>query len=53
MFAVNYTDGRTAYLTISPYLLRNGDHVARDVIHKRQETGEIPQGEIATVKRVR
>jgi hypothetical protein len=53
MFAVNYTDGRTTYVVISPHLLRDGDHLARDVVRERQENGEIPQGEIATVKRVR
>jgi hypothetical protein len=53
MFAVNYSDGRTSYLTISPYLLRDGDHVVPDIVRKRQEKGEIPDGEIANVRRVR
>jgi hypothetical protein len=53
MFAVNYKDGRTAYLTISPHLLREGAHVVPDIVRKRQEKGEIPDGEIASVKRVR
>ncbi len=53
MFAVNYKDGRTAYLTISPYLLRDGDHVVPAIVRKRQENGEIPDGEIKAVKRVR
>jgi hypothetical protein len=53
LFAVNYADGRTAYITISPYMLRNGDHIAPAVARERQEKGEIPEGEIATVRRVR
>jgi hypothetical protein len=53
MFAVNFKDGRTAYLTISPYLLRDGDHVVPDIVRKRQAKGEIPEGEIVTIKRVR
>jgi len=53
MFAVNYTDGRTAYITITPYMLRNGEHVASAVARERQKKGEIPEGEIASVKRVR
>jgi hypothetical protein len=53
MLAVNFQDGRTAYITISPKLLEAGDHVARVVARERQEKGEIPQGEIASVKRVR
>jgi hypothetical protein len=53
MFAVNYGDGRTAYLTISPYLLRDGDHVVPTIVGKRQEKGEIPEGPIVTIRRVR
>jgi hypothetical protein len=53
MFAVSYEDGRTAYITISPKLLQPGENVARIVARERQERGEIPQGEIASVKRVR
>jgi hypothetical protein len=53
MFAVNFQDGRTAYITISPKLLEAGDHVARVVARERQDKGEIPEGEIASVKRVR
>jgi hypothetical protein len=53
LFAVNYKAGRTAYLTISPYLLRDGDHVVPDVVRKRQAKGEIRDGEVASVKRVR
>jgi hypothetical protein len=53
MFAVNYEDGRTAYITIDPDSIRSGDHLARAVARERQDRGEIPIGEIATVKRVR
>ena len=53
MFAVNFEDGRTAYITINPKLLEPGDHVARIVARQRQDKGEIPVGEIASVKRVR
>jgi hypothetical protein len=53
MFAVNYEDGRTAYITVSPKMLEAGDHVARTVVRERQDKGEIPEGEIASVKRVR
>ena len=31
MFAVNYEDGRTAYITIDPDSIRSGDHLARAV----------------------
>ena len=53
MFAVTYEDGRTAYITIDPDVIRSGDHVARVVARERQHRGEIPEGEIAGVKRVR
>jgi hypothetical protein len=53
MFAVNYYDGQTAYITISPKALEPGDHVARTVARERQAKGEIPGGEIASMKRVR
>jgi hypothetical protein len=53
MFAVNYKDGRTAYITISPKALEPGAHVTLTIARERQEKGEIPDGEIASVKRVR
>ena len=53
MFAVNYNDGRTAYLTISPKFLDRGDHMVREMVRERQEKGDIPEGEILSVKRVR
>ena len=53
MFAVNYEDGRTAYITISPKKLQHGDHLVRALVRERQELGEIPEGEILSVKRVR
>jgi hypothetical protein len=53
MFAVNYADGRTAYITIAPRKVEAGDQMARAVARERQESGEIPAGEIKGVKRVR
>jgi uncharacterized membrane protein len=53
MFAVHYEDGRTAYITISPKVLGAGDHVARSVARERQAKGEIPEGKVTSVKRVR
>jgi hypothetical protein len=53
MFAVNYTDGRIAYITIAPRKLEAGDQMARTVARERQESGEIPAGDITAVKRVR
>jgi uncharacterized membrane protein len=53
MFAVSYADGRTAYITMSPRGLELGDQRAHDVARERQANGEIPDGEIRAVKRVR
>jgi hypothetical protein len=53
MFAVQFEDGRTAYLTVSPKVVEEGPLVVHEQIRSRQEKGEIPEGEIATVKRVR
>jgi hypothetical protein len=53
MFAVAYEDGRTAYITVAPNLLLQGDHVVPTIARERQEKGEIPDGEIKGVKRVR
>ena len=53
MFAVHFEDGRTSYMTISPKLLAAGDHLALSIARDRQQKGEIPDGEIKTIKRVR
>ena len=53
MFAVNYEDGRAAYMTVSPKLLEGGDHLVLSIARERQEKGEIPTGEIKSVRRVR
>ena len=53
LFAVNYVDGRAAYITLSPKKLESGDHVVPAIARELQEKGEIPPGEIKGVKRVR
>ena len=50
-FIVEYEDGRTASITIDRSTLRSGDHVARIVAGERQRGGEIPDGEIKSVRR--
>jgi hypothetical protein len=52
MFAIYYQDGQTAYVTMSPKAVREGMHVVREQIRKRQEDGELRAGTIATIKRV-
>ena len=45
LFAVNYVDGRSAYITLSPKKLESGDHVVPALVRELQEKGEIPPGD--------
>ena len=36
LFAVNYTDGRAAYITLSPKKLESGDHVVPALVRELQ-----------------
>jgi hypothetical protein len=49
MFAVHYDDGRTAYIRVSAKQIELVPAIAREM----QAKGEIPEGKIKTVKRVR
>ncbi len=53
MFAVNYEDGRTAYILVPRKDVQSGDHLVTSIARERQEQGEIPEGSIRGVKRVR
>jgi hypothetical protein len=52
MFAATYEDGRTAYFVIEN-CAKADDYRAASVAHERQDRGELPDGIIARVKRVR
>jgi hypothetical protein len=53
MFAVNYEDGRTAYLVIENHGASGHDHRVSAIARERQEQGSLPEGTIAGIKRVR
>ncbi len=53
MFAVRYEDGRTGYFVIQGHGTSEEDYLALDIARERQRTGELPEGVIRTVKRVR
>ncbi len=53
MFAVHFEDGRTGYFVIQGHGSSDEDHRALGVARERQKTGELPEGMIRTVKRVR
>jgi hypothetical protein len=52
MFVVTYDDGRTAYMWIDA--LRTGDdRTVGPIARNQQEQGALPEGHIASIKRVR
>jgi hypothetical protein len=53
MFAVGFDDGRTAYLVIDNHGSADQDYRVAAVARERQARGELPDGTITTVKRVR
>jgi hypothetical protein len=53
MFAVNFDDGRTAYLVLENHGTRDQDYLVPAIARERQAQGELPEGTINTVKRVR
>ena len=52
MFAAHYDDGRTAYFVMEKRSAGD-DHLAGPAARERQTRGELPEGQIVRVKRVR
>ena len=50
-FFVTLDDGSEHSITIDPFVLRNGDHIARIVAGEWQRDGKIPPGKIVKVRR--
>jgi hypothetical protein len=53
MFSAHYEDGRTGYFVIPGHGTSDEDYKALDFARERQRIGELPEGVIRTVKRVR
>ncbi len=53
MFSAHYEDGRTGYFVIQGHGTSEEDYLVLDIARERQRTGELPEGVIRTVKRVR
>jgi hypothetical protein len=53
MFAVNYDDGRTAYLVIENHGASGHDHRVAAIARERQDQGQLPEGNITVIRRVR
>jgi hypothetical protein len=51
MFVVEYEDGRTAEFSIDRWTLSLGDYAATIIAQERQGKGDLPAGEIKTVRR--
>jgi len=50
-FVVDYEDGSTAEFSIDGWTLSLGDYAAMLIARERQEKGDLPPGEIKTVRR--
>jgi hypothetical protein len=50
-FIVEYTDGSTVRITIDRNALRRGDQIVRSIAERRKRVGNLPEGEIAKVRR--
>ena len=53
MFTAHYNDGRTGYFVIQGHGTNEEDYLALPVARERQLAGELPQGVIRSVRRVR
>ena len=53
MFAVNYDDGRTAYLVIDNHGKPSDDYRVTAIAKERQAQGTLHEGNITSIKRVR
>jgi hypothetical protein len=53
MFSVHFEDGRTAYFVVQGHGGPDQDFLAMGMAQERQRTGEVPEGVIRTVRRVR
>ena len=53
MSSAQYEDGRTGYFAIEGHGTSDEDYRALEIARERQRAGELPEGVIRSVKRVR
>ena len=53
MYSLRFSDGRTGYVVVPQELVEHGDQDVRSIARERQRRGEVPDGDIISVKRVR
>ena len=51
--AVRYSDGRSAYIRVSPEATRYGHMVVMSIAREQQKAGDIPNGTLVSVQQVR
>ena len=51
-FVIKYRDGSLAEIDIDEHTLARGRHVVPTICRERQESGEIPQGEIFSIREI-
>jgi hypothetical protein len=51
-FAVNFADGRTAYLWLADHGNASHDHLVTRIAQDQQRTGALPSGAIVGIKRL-
>jgi hypothetical protein len=51
IFVAEYEDGRTCEFSIDRLTLSLGEYAARIIARERQEKGDLPSGQIKTVRR--
>jgi hypothetical protein len=53
MYSLSFADGRTGYVVVPQELVEHGDEDVPSIARERQRRGEVPDGDIISVKRVR
>ena len=53
MYSLAFADGRTGYVVVPQELVEHGDQIVQRMARERQRRGEVPAGDIISVKRVR
>jgi hypothetical protein len=53
MYSLGFADGRTGYVVVPQELVEHGDQDVPSIARERQRRGEVPVGDIISVKRVR
>ena len=53
MYSLGFADGRTGYVVVPQEQVEHGDENVARIARERQSWGEVPAGDIITVKRVR